>query len=147
MKFSRRARLAVLTVHVAGSTAWTALLTAVVALQAASPRQVDFVLSDRFIRWWVVTPLAAATTLSGLALSLGTAYGLTRWRWMVLKLYLVCLLLGGGVAVFLLPDRQPPISRWLLLTLLVVIAAISASKPGGRTRLGQERHVKHRRTA
>jgi len=130
---SRRMRLVVVTVHVAVTTAWTALLIATVALQAASQHRTDIVMNDDLIRWRVLVPLVVVTVVTGVILASGTPWGFTRYRWMVAKLYLVAILLGFGGELFALRS-QVLWARIFILTLLIIIAAISTGKPGGRTR-------------
>ena len=93
-RLGRRARRAVLTVHILGAGAWigidvvlgvlvfTAMLTSSTATEA---------LSYRALELFAVWPLLAAglvTLASGIALGLGTKYGLVRYWWVSMKLVL-----------------------------------------------------------
>jgi hypothetical protein len=91
-RLGRRARRAVLTVHILGAGAWigidvalgvlvfTAMLTSSTSTEA---------LCYRVLELFAVWPLIAAgllTLASGIVLGLGTKYGLVRYRWVAVKL-------------------------------------------------------------
>ena len=93
-RLGRRARRAVLTVHILGAGAWigidvvlgvlvfTAMLTSSPATEA---------LCYRALELFAVWPLLAAglvTLASGIVLGLGTSYGLVRYWWVAVKLVL-----------------------------------------------------------
>jgi hypothetical protein len=98
-RLGRRARRAVLAVHILGAGAWigidvvlgvlvfTAMLTSSTATEA---------LCYRALELFAVWPLLAAgllTLASGMVLGLGTKYGLVRYRWVAVKLVINVVLL------------------------------------------------------
>ena len=91
-RLGRRARRAVLTLHILGAGAWvgidvvlgvlvfTALLTSSTATEALS-----FQALELFAVWPLLTA-GLVTLASGIVLGLGTKYGLLRYRWVAVKL-------------------------------------------------------------
>lgn len=138
MKLSRQGRAAVVTVHVAAATAWTALITATTAMQAASPSRTDPVVISPLLRYQILFPIIMIAIVSGIILSTGTVYGFLKHRWLVGKLILttVLMVLGTIAIVSQLTDLW---LRILILVLLIVISAISTAKPFGRTRRWRRR--------
>lgn len=143
MKLTRRVRVVVVTSHVAAATAWTSILTAAVAIQIADHGRSDFVIDTAWIRWYVIIPLVVVTLLTGLILAYGTTWGFVRYRWLIIKTYLVMVLVGSGAATLIFHDtRLWP--RLVALVLLILITAVSTVKPFGRSRWGVRRtqHVR-----
>jgi hypothetical protein len=80
------------TTHITSSVGWVGAALAFLALAVIGVTSED----ERTVRgaylvmapaaWFVLVPLAHASLLSGIALSLGTAWGLFRHCWVVLKL-------------------------------------------------------------
>jgi hypothetical protein len=130
----RWARVAAVTVHMTGSIAWLALLTAVTAVQASTVGHRDLIL---------VTPgavavlavLVVAVLASGVVLAWGTAWGFRRWRWLVVKQAMVVVLVGGGTVAFVV-GATGLVVRAVALGLLLSVIGVSMVKPGGRWRRG-----------
>ncbi|MFF0221542.1 DUF2269 domain-containing protein [Streptomyces sp. NPDC004629] len=159
MKLSRPARRALLVVHVTASASWLGLtlgllalgITAVTAGQAgtvtASVRAMRL-FADRLL-----LPVALATLISGVALSLGTPWGLARHRWVWTKFWLTLattvatvFALRPGVhsagAAVAAGEPLPGAGAVLIgpavsLAAYVFMTAISVLKPWGPTRRGR----------
>jgi hypothetical protein len=86
-----------LTTHVTSSVGWLGAVAAFLALAVAGltgqdPQMVRAAyLATEFITWFVIVPLAFASLLTGLVVSLGTPWGLFRHYWVLLKLVLTLL--------------------------------------------------------
>ncbi|MBX9362052.1 DUF2269 domain-containing protein [Streptomyces sp. WAC04114] len=160
-KLSRRARRAVLVVHVTASASWLGLSLGLLALgtTAASTGSAETVEASvramKLFADWLLLPVAFLTLLSGLLLSLGTKWGLARYRWVYTKFWLtlatttatvfalrpgvnsaVTAVAAGGP----LPDAGdvlfgPAVS----LSAYVFMTVISVLKPWGKTRRGNRR--------
>lgn len=159
-RLGRRARRAVLTVHILAAGAWmgidvvlgvlvfTALLTSSTATEALCYRALEL-----FAVWPLLTA-GVLTLASGIVLGLGTTYGLVRYRWVAVKLVinvvlvtLVALALRPGLAEAAAygevlaaggPARFdagslvfPPVVSGVAL---VTATALSVFKPWGRLR-------------
>ncbi|MEU1623966.1 DUF2269 domain-containing protein [Streptomyces sp. NPDC020096] len=161
MNLTRRTRRAVLVLHVAVSVGWLGLAVALLTLGITGavshdPRIVDAVYrSMRIFADWLVIPVSLLSLLSGLALSLGTHWGLARHRWVYTKFWLT--LAATAASIFALrtvigqaadavtagapvPDggRDLVVGPSVALSLYVFITAISVLKPWGRTRRATE---------
>jgi hypothetical protein len=159
VRFAPPARRAVLAVHLVLSVGWIGAVLAYVVLAFApivsrDPESVRsaWICMD-LIGWWVIVPLAVGALLSGIALSLGTKWGLLRHYWVVMSF--AGTIVGTGVlivhmpavdalaraartasadAVLALPaDLMHPIVG---LVLLVGILVLNIVKPKGLTRRG-----------
>ena len=113
--------------------------------------------------WFVLVPLAHASLLSGIALSLGTTWGLFRHYWVVLKLLItvfatVILLIYMGtfrqmagvaadpaVDVAVVRNASPIVHAVLALILLLAATVLGVYKPLGMTGYGRRRHDEQRR--
>ena len=156
-------------VHLIVSVAWLGIVAAKLVLGiAAVSSETTVVAAARFHAMDVldvaVPPLAVATVVSGVALSLGTKWGLLRHYWVATKLALTvgvigtAVLLGdrlaqaatettggstGAAAGDSLPDFATVPTTLLLglsvthLVMLVLATVLSVYKPWGRTRLGR----------
>ncbi|MFJ5842658.1 DUF2269 domain-containing protein [Streptomyces shenzhenensis] len=161
MKLSRPARRSLLVVHVTASASWlgltlgllalgiTAATTGQAAAVAASVRSMGL-FADRLL-----LPVAFATLVSGLVLSLGTPWGPARHRWVWIKFWLtlataaatafalrpgvhaaVAAVAGGGP----LPDAGAVLTGPAVsLAAYVFMTVISVLKPWGPTRRGRRR--------
>ena len=107
--------------------------------------------------WFVLVPLAHASLLSGIVLSLGTSWGLFRYYWVVLKLGItvfatVILLIYMGtfrqmagvaadpvVDLALVRNASPIVHAILALVLLVAATVLGVYKPFGMTAYGKLR--------
>jgi hypothetical protein len=112
--------------------------------------------------WFVLVPLAHASLLSGIALSLGTPWGLFRHYWVVLKLGItlfataILLIYMGtfrqmaGVAadpvadLAVVRDASPVVHAVLALILLMVATVLGIYKPLGMTAYGRLKHGEQR---
>ena len=170
MTMRPRLRKLALTAHVASSVGWLGavvvfLALAVVGLTSGDARTVRAAyLVMEPAAWFVLVPLAFASLLTGIAQSLGTAWGLLRHYWVVFKLLInvastVVLLLYMETFSFLarvagdasadlgvVRNPSPVIHAALALLLLLAATALAVYKPRGLTRYGQ-RKQRERRTA
>ena len=103
MPLSQRFRKFALTVHVIVSASWLGAVVAYLALAVAGLTSGDgpmvraAYLSLEVIGWFVIVPLSLATLLAGLVESLGTAWGLFRHWWVLVKFVLTT----GAIIVLL----------------------------------------------
>lgn len=115
--------------------------------------------------WFVLVPLAHASLLSGIALSLGTTWGLFRHYWVVLKLLItvfatVILLIYMGtfkqmagiaadpvVDLGLVRNASPTVHAVLALILLLIATVLGVYKPFGMTPYGRRKDEQRRRQA
>jgi hypothetical protein len=113
--------------------------------------------------WFVLVPLAHASLLSGIALSLGTAWGLFRHYWVVLKLLItvfatVILLMYMGtfrqmagvaadpvVDLAVVRNASPLVHAILALLLLLAATVLAVYKPLGMTAYGRRKQGEERR--
>lgn len=158
MKLSRPARRALVVVHATASAGWLGLTLGLLALGTAavtgSPATTEgSVRAMGVLTDWLLLPVAALTLLSGLALALGTVWGLARHRWVWIKFWLTLttitatvLALRPGVHEAVaavsegapLPDAGPVlIGPAVSLTAYVFMTALSVLKPWGPTRRGR----------
>ena len=149
------------TAHITSSVGWVGAAMAFLALAAIGVTSDD----ERTVRgaylvmapaaWFVLVPLAHASLLSGIALSLGTTWGLFRHYWVVAKLLItvfatVILLIYMGtfremagvaadpvVELALLRNASPIVHAILALILLVVATVLGVYKPVGMTAYGK----------
>ena len=155
-------RKVTLIAHVTFSVGWLGsvgafLALAIAGLTSADPQTVRAAyLAMEMIGWFVIVPLSIASLLSGLVQSLGTAWGLFRHWWVLIKLVMTVLatiillvhmqpvghlaeavraatLSGGelrGLRVQLIADAGAAIVVLLIATTLSIV------KPRGLTRYG-----------
>ena len=111
MIMTPRLRTFALTAHVVCSVGWLGAVVAYLALAIAGLTSQDAqivrasYLVMELIGWFVIVPFSLATLLTGLVQSLGTAWGLFRHYWIVVKL-----LLNIGATIVLLL-HMPSVSR------------------------------------
>lgn len=160
----------VLTVHLTSSVGWIGSVIAYLSLVVAAMTRQD-AQTVRFawfamelIGWYVIAPMAFASLLSGLVISVGTRWGLFQHYWVLLSLVLTIL---ATVVLFLhmptvsafarLATEMPSASIGGLggelfhagvgLLVLLVIQLLNVYKPRGLTPYGwrkqQERRVAH----
>ena len=149
------------TTHVTSSVGWLGavivfLALAVVALTSADERTVrGAYLVMAPAAWFVLVPLAHASLVSGVVLSLGTTWGLFRHYWVVVKLgitvfatvilmiYMTTFRQMAGVAadpvveLGLVRNPSPLVHSVLALILLVVATLLGIYKPFGETPYGR----------
>jgi len=150
----------VFTTHLTSSAGWVGAVIAFLALAVigltsqdeATVRGAYLVMAPA--AWFVLVPLAHASLLSGVALSLGTTWGLIRHYWVVLKLGItvfctVILLIYMGtfrqmagvaadpiVELGLVRNPSPMVHAVLALILLLVATGLAVYKPFGMTPYG-----------
>jgi hypothetical protein len=158
------------TTHITSSIGWVGATVAFLALAV-----MGFVSDDPVkvrgayllmapAAWCVLVPLAHASLLSGIVLSLGTTWGLFRYYWVVLKLgmtafatVMLLIYMGtfrqmAGVAADPVVDLEvvrnasPIVHAILALVLLVAATVLGVYKPFGTTAHGQRRLQEHRRS-
>lgn len=94
MILSPHTRKLALTVHIIASVGWLGAAIAYLALgiAAVSRQDVEMAraawLAMAWTGWFVIVPLALAALLTGLVISLGTAWGLFRHYWVLISLAL-----------------------------------------------------------
>ena len=159
------------TTHITSSVGWVGAAMAFLALAVIGVTSED----ERTVRgaylvmapaaWFVLVPLAHASLLSGIALSLGTTWGLFRHYWVVLKLGItvfstVILLIYVGtfrqmagvaadpvVDLAMVRNASPIVHAILALVLLVAATVLGVYKPFGMTAYGERRLEEQRRPA
>ena len=161
MTMAPRLRKFALTAHITLAVGWIGAVAGYIALDVAVAASQDAqtvraaYLAMELIVWYVIVPLALASLLTGLVMSLGTKWGLFRHYWV-----LISLLLTIVATVVLLAETQtisyfadiaadPTTSSDELRTLgstlvhsvggtvvLLVVLVLNVYKPRGMTRYG-----------
>lgn len=140
----------------AASAGWLGLTLGLLALGVAAATTGSAVTVEASVRAmklfadWLLLPIAFLTLLSGLVLSLGTAWGLLRYRWVCTKFWLTlatttatafALRPGVNAAVATggpLPDAGDVLFGPIVsLSAYVFMTVISVLKPWGLTRRGR----------
>jgi hypothetical protein len=163
MTFTPALRRFTFTTHVTSSVGWVGAVTAFLALaiigftsdDETTVRGAYLVMAPA--AWFVLVPLAHASLLSGIALSLGTPWGLFRHYWVVLKLAItvfataILLIYMGtfrqmaGVAadpvldLAVVRNASPIVHAILALVLLLGATVLGVYKPLGMTAYGKRR--------
>jgi hypothetical protein len=159
----RPTRRATLVVHVAASAGWLGLTLGLLALALTAATTESGPMIEAACRAmkvftdWLVIPVALLTLISGLALSLGTQWGLARHRWVYTKFWLTLVTItaslfalrpGVNDAVDTVTSGTPlaqPLDLVMgpavSLTTYVFMTVISVLKPWGLTRRGRRSRV------
>ena len=165
MGFAPSARRFTLAAHVTSSVGWVGAALVFLALAAIGLTSQD----ENTVRgaylvmapaaWFVLVPLAHASLLSGVVLSLGTPWGLIRHYWVAFKLVItlfstVILLIYMGtfrqmaglaadpvVALGLVRNPSPVVHAILALLLLLTATVLAIYKPFGMTPYGARRQL------
>jgi hypothetical protein len=152
------------TTHITSSVGWVGAAMSFLALAVIGVTSED----ERTVRgvylvmapaaWFVLVPLAHASLLSGIALSLGTTWGLFRHYWVVLKLgmtvfatVILLIYMGtfrqmAGVAadpvldLAVVRNASPIVHAILALVLLLAAIVLGVYKPFGMTAYGRRKH-------
>lgn len=168
MMMSPGLRRVTLTTHLTSSVGWVGAVIAFLALAVIGLTSSD----ERTVRgaylvmapaaWFVLVPLAHPSLLSGVALSLGTTWGLLRHYWVVLKLLItvfatvILLIYMGtfrqmaGIAADPLVDpgvvrnASPMVHAILALILLLMATVLGVYKPLGTTPYGRRKQDEER---
>ena len=156
------------TTHITSSISWVGAVLAFLALAVigftsddqAKVRGTYLLMAPA--AWFVLVPLAHASLLSGIALSVGTPWGLFRHYWVVLKLgitvfatailliYMSTFRQMAGVAADPVADlaavrnASPIVHAVLALILLMAATVLGVSKPFGMTAYGRRKQDEHR---
>lgn len=161
MPFAPAVRKFTFATHVTSSAGWIGAVFVFLALASIALVSRD----ERTVRgayllmapaaWLVLVPLAHASLLSGIALSLGTPWGLFRHYWVALKLAItlfstVILLIYMGtfrqmagvaadpvVQLGLIRNPSPVVHAVLALILLLIATWLAVYKPFGMTPYGK----------
>ena len=168
MTFAPALRKFTFTTHVTTSVGWLGAVIVFLALAGIGLTSSD----ERTVRgaylvmapaaWFVLVPLAHASLLSGIVLSLGTAWGLFRHYWVALKLLLtvfatIILLIYmetfrqmAGIAadprvdLDAVRNPSPLVHSVLALILLMIATVLGVYKPFGTTVYGRRKQDEER---
>jgi hypothetical protein len=156
------------TTHITSSVGWVGAVMAFLALAVIGFTSDDEVkvrgayLLMAPAAWFVLVPLAHASLLSGIVLSLATPWGLFRHYWVVLKLgitvfstVILLVYMGtfrqmAGVAADPVMDlaavrnASPIVHAILALILLLAATVLGIYKPFGMTDYGRRKHKEQR---
>jgi uncharacterized membrane protein len=153
-----------LTAHVTSSVGWLGAVVGFLALVVAALTSQDdqtvraAYLTMELIGWFAIVPLALASLLTGLVMSLGTKWGLFRHYWVLFKLLLtilatIVLLLNMQTVSFLAGVagsadigglRGELLHSGGGLLVLLVTTILSVYKPRGMTRYGWRKQHEER---
>ena len=161
MAFAPALRRLTFTTHVTSSIGWVGAVLVFLALAVIGLTSQD----ERTVRgaylvmapaaWFVLVPLAHTALFSGIALSLGTPWGLFRHYWVVFKLgitlfstVILMIYMGtfrqmAGVAadpvveLGLVRNPSPVVHAVLALALLLIATWLAVYKPFGMTEYGK----------
>ncbi|MCX4511957.1 DUF2269 domain-containing protein [Streptomyces sp. NBC_01619] len=159
----RPARRAILVVHVSASAGWLGLSLGLLGLSVAAVASGSPAVAEASYRSmavfanWLMIPVALLTLASGLVLSLGTPWGLARYRWVWTKFWLT-LVTTGLTAFSLRPEVNAAADQAaagigvadtsgllaapiVSLSTYLFMTAISVLKPWGMTRRGRRLRV------
>jgi hypothetical protein len=166
MAFAPALRRFTFTAHVTSSVGWVGAVLVFTALAGIGLTSQD----ERTVRgaylvmapaaWFVLVPLAHAALVSGIALSLGTPWGLIRHYWVALKLVItafstVILMIYMGtfrqmagvaadpvVELGLVRNPSPLLHATLALMLLLAATVLAIYKPLGLTPYGMRQQLR-----
>ncbi len=167
MSMTPRLRKFALTAHVASSVGWIGAVAGYIALDVAAATSQDAqtvraaYLAMELMASYVIVPLAVASLLGGLVMSLGTPWGLFRHYWVLITLVLTILstlvLLLHMPTVSALADVAREADGADLrglggdlfhagggLLVLIVITVLNVYKPRGMTPYGWRKQYEQR---
>ena len=170
MIMTPRLRKFALAAHIALAVGWIGAVAGYIALDVAAAMSQDAqtlraaYLAMELIAWYVIVPLALASLLTGLVMSLGTKWGLFRHYWVLISLLLtivatvVLLVETQTISSFAAVAANPTTSgdelRALGSTLvhsvggavvLFVILVLNVYKPRGMTQYGWRKQQDQRK--
>ena len=170
MIMTPRLRKFALAAHIALAVGWIGAVAGYIALDVAAAMSQDAktlraaYLGMELIAWYVIVPLALASLLTGLVMSLGTKWGLFRHYWVLISLLLtivatvVLLVETQTISSFAAMAANPTTSgdelRALGSTLvhsvggavvLFVILVLNVYKPRGMTQYGWRKQQDQRK--
>lgn len=163
-----RYRKFTLTLHITCSVGWLGAVIGFLALVVAALTRQDAQIVNaawiamELIGWYAIVPLAIASLLTGLVMSLGTPWGLFRHYWVLFKFLLtilatIVLLLNMQTVSFIAgaaAKMDSPVLEGLRgellhagggLLVLLVITILSIYKPRGMTPYGWRKHHEQRK--
>jgi hypothetical protein len=172
VRLSPPLRRAALAVHLAVSVGWVGAVAAYLALDLSAATSADAAMLRAayigmgLIAGSVIVPLALASLVTGLIVSLGTKWGLVRHWWVLVSLALtvfatvVLLVETGTIAAYAAVAANPTVSdaelRALGSTLLhsvggsvvlLIVLVLNVFKPPGVTPYGWRKQQEERRAA
>ena len=172
MIMSPRLRKFALAAHIALAVGWIGAVAGYMALDVAAATSQDTqtlracYLAMELIVWYVIVPLAFASLLSGLVMSLGTKWGLFRHYWILISLLLTMIAtvvlmvetqtISYGANIAADPRTSGDDLRALGSTLvhsiggmvvLLVILVLNVYKPRGMTPYGWRKQQKERKVS
>jgi len=168
MTMTPRLRKFALTAHVTSSVGWLGAVVVFLALavvgltsqDAQTVRGAYLVMEPA--AWFALVPLAFASLLTGLVMSLGTTWGLFRHYWVLFKLviavfatlilliYMGTLRYMAGVAadpsvdLRMVRNPSPTLHAALALLVLLVATVLAVYKPQGVTPYGRRKQHEQR---
>ena len=159
-----------LAAHITLAVGWIGAIAGYIALDIAAATSQDAqtlratYLAMELLAWYLIVPLALASLLTGLVMSLGTKWGLFRYYWTLISLLLtavatvVLLVETQTIGYFAAMAAKPATSgddlRSLGSTLvhsvggmvvLLAILVLNVYKPRGMTRYGWRKQYEQRR--
>jgi hypothetical protein len=159
----------VLTIHLTASLGWIGSVMAYVALGISATRTADVGMARSawtamdLVGWVVIVPLAVAALVTGVGISLGTAWGLFRHYWVLISLGLT--ILATAVLLLHMPSvtatariaRESDVGQLTQLggdlghaigglVVLLVITVLNVYKPQGLTPYGWRKQQELRAT-
>jgi hypothetical protein len=163
-----RLRKFALTAHVTSSVGWLGAVVVFLALavvgltsqDAQTVRGAYLVMEPA--AWFVLVPLAFASLLTGIVMSLGTTWGLFRHYWVLFKLLIsvfatIVLLIYMGTFSYMasvaadpsadlgvVRNASPTLHAALALLVLLVATVLAVYKPSGMTRYGRRKQHEQR---
>lgn len=166
-KLTRQQRNTMLVVHIAVSVAW--LGVSLVMLTLAITARITGSRTNAHSAYWamhllaqvLVIPLSLSVLAIGIAVGLGTSWGLLRYRWVVTKLSLTIIAVGlsllalpaqtgsalhasgpdGDLAAMHSAGSNLIIAASVSINLYLAMTILSVFKPWGRTARGSQRAV------
>lgn len=131
----RPARIGATAVHIAASLGWLALVVVVVVHPAWR------------VSTAVLVPTVAVSLATGLALALGTPYGLVRYWWILAKLAASVALVVAATAAMAahVSGSALIVGRAVAAVVLFVLVCASVAKPRARTPWGVPPTGRHHR--
>jgi hypothetical protein len=159
-----------LTNHVAVSVGWMGAVVVFLALAGLGLTSDDptivrgVYLAMEHAAWLTLVPLAFASLVTGVVMSLGTTWGLFRHYWVVFKLIItvfatIVLLIymetfsqmaavaaDSGTQLDVVRNPSPLVHAALALVTLLVATVLAIYKPQGVTPYGRRKQLTHRAT-
>lgn len=169
MRFSPSSRKLVLTLHIITTIGWLGSVAAYIpiAVYVLTNNNAEMIQSAIHIMSlvvnFIIVPMAFASLLTGVALSLGTRWGLFQHYWILCKLLLTAValfvLVGytqglnemaatiSSIEISILQDREHLAHTIGGLLVLIVATVLSVYKPKGVTRYGWRKQMETNKKA